>query len=411
MKTLLEKLSIILLRYEKLSDNDKFNIFQILRQSHDEVNLHSRFIYELLNPQGTHGLGNRLAELFIENLEVENFDLKKYEVYREYKHIDIFIKNSETKQAIIIENKIYANDQDKQLEGYYRTIEGEGYEKIYVFYLTLDGREPKENNKFNEKMTLISYKNEIDRWLDRCVEVASRHPTLRETLIQYQKLIRNLTGQNKNQMQKDEIIKLLSENKDNILSAKMIVQNWGEIQKHIEIKFWECLESKLNNNNFNVLKGEEFPPKYTNYNYNYITSVYNKSRGKNPYYGIAAKLYEKDNYLICIYFERGFGDIYYGLTLVKDNNRGESFKEEFRQISPKNEKFINEAQKIIQHNPENRFWFGFKNTETKINFENSNDETLKLIDENHRKKVVNQIVIEVETYLLEVHKIHEEIYS
>jgi len=53
---LLEKLKILNMKYVKLNENnsDKFNIFSILLKSSDEVNLHSKFIYELINPNGSH---------------------------------------------------------------------------------------------------------------------------------------------------------------------------------------------------------------------------------------------------------------------------------------------------------------------------------------------------------------------
>lgn len=65
--SLFKHLSNINRAYEivKKSSNEDFNIFSILRMETDEVNTHSRFIAELLNPKGIHFQGEVFLELFI----------------------------------------------------------------------------------------------------------------------------------------------------------------------------------------------------------------------------------------------------------------------------------------------------------------------------------------------------------
>ena len=66
-------------------------------------------------------------------------------------------------QAIIIENKIFAGDQSKQLERYFEIIKQEGFEDIRIIYLSLYGEEPSEQSiglLKNEKDDLI-YKKHI----------------------------------------------------------------------------------------------------------------------------------------------------------------------------------------------------------------------------------------------------------
>ena len=54
IKNFLKEVQLINIKYEERNKENQFEIFSILRKPHDEVSLHSRFIYELLNPQGTH---------------------------------------------------------------------------------------------------------------------------------------------------------------------------------------------------------------------------------------------------------------------------------------------------------------------------------------------------------------------
>ena len=73
---LLEKTTAINREYAALAQETKhaFNIFSILRHEDDEVNLHSRFIAELLDPQGTHGMGMAFLERWLLQAGLGTFD-------------------------------------------------------------------------------------------------------------------------------------------------------------------------------------------------------------------------------------------------------------------------------------------------------------------------------------------------
>lgn len=142
MKNLLDKIKILEYKYKKLKDNDSFNIFTVLHKGNDEVKLHSQFLYTLLNPEGSHNKKNEFLRFFLDILEIENFDYDAVKVYKEYRNIDILIRN--TRQAVIIENKIWADDTEKQIEGYYDIINKEGIKDIRLIYLSPQGREPSE---------------------------------------------------------------------------------------------------------------------------------------------------------------------------------------------------------------------------------------------------------------------------
>ena len=116
---------------EKLT-GENFNIFIVLNKHKDEVKTHSAFISELLNPNGSHGMGNvflrHFFEMLIQNdylstVEMDNLNETRVEVEKAVGNIldinsrlDIYISNKNIQ--ICIENKIYAKDQPKQLERY-----------------------------------------------------------------------------------------------------------------------------------------------------------------------------------------------------------------------------------------------------------------------------------------------------
>ncbi|WP_339423500.1 PDDEXK-like family protein [Sphingobacterium sp. MYb388] len=207
----------------KEQEAKKFNIFSALHDGHDETRLHSRFIAFLLTATEQHGFNNRFFKLFIK--EVLNIELsaESYRIKREFHNIDIIIYND--KDAIIIENKIYAGDSNHsdelnnvsksknidgykgQLERYYNTI-STGDNKvgkidfkrdvIQVVYLTLNGHSPNPESLGNvplKKLKLIEYNKDIKHWLTLCAKEAElESPFLSQSILQYRDLVTKLTS-------------------------------------------------------------------------------------------------------------------------------------------------------------------------------------------------------------------------
>ncbi len=89
--------------------------------------------------------------------------------------VDILLRDKKAKQAIIIENKIRARDQLRQLPKYYRDLSSKGFKVLAAVYLTLDGREPSKNGWSAEDKTVpiipVAYYRKdgfslINDWLD-----------------------------------------------------------------------------------------------------------------------------------------------------------------------------------------------------------------------------------------------------
>ena len=141
IKVLNDKLEI-----KKLRGNNDYNLFLALLDINDEVRLHSRFIYSLLDPNSLHYQKELFLELFIKACGLENFglNLQTAKVYKEYKNIDIYITDG-TKH-IILENKINAGDQEAQIKRYIENIQEEnnGEADICVLFLSKQGREPSD---------------------------------------------------------------------------------------------------------------------------------------------------------------------------------------------------------------------------------------------------------------------------
>ena len=239
---------------------ENFNIFSILRKPSDEEKLHSAFISELLNPKGSHNLGNVFLKLFINEILHQNLILSEGIIVKKEKpikngRIDIFISNQQN-EVIIIENKIYADDQEGQLYKYHNYLKNNS-KNSYLIYLTLDGHNPSEkslksNNDSinNDDYIILSYRKDIVYWLELCIKETFNYPTLRETIKQYIFLIKKLTNQLTDSRMKKE---LFEEIKNNYNEAKLIAQNIEKIEEVAIIEFINSVIKKLK---------EQFPEIY-----------------------------------------------------------------------------------------------------------------------------------------------------
>ncbi len=257
-KELLKKLlDVVSTQQTKQAGIDaKYNIFYALRIWSKEVTLHSRIIVDLLNPKGYHKMGAKFLELFLKKVGlIGKFDFsdKDIEVVDEkclpkQRRIDIFLKDS-TGNVIVIENKIYAGDQEQQLKDYHDFgLEQTANKKLSVLYLTLTGTPPSLGSLGNLKdkdYKCISYSKHILKWIKACIKESSKKPALKEVLKQYKRTIEYLTKTNMETQNK--ILSLSSgENFNNLIALSDIVQS---IKNDLPRKVGEALKKELKNFN------------------------------------------------------------------------------------------------------------------------------------------------------------------
>jgi len=256
IQNLLNQVSIINDKNIEILDatGGRFNIFKTTGVNHYE-NTHSSILAEFLDTNGTHGLKSQLLDCFLqtigEKLDSKLFNTQNTRVSTEYSssegRIDILIEDN-TGRAIIIENKIYAEDQPEQLKRYNRFAKRTYKEGYHIIYLTLLGDKASSQSGGGVIYSTISYKNTIIDWLEKCVSIASRSPLVRETLIQYINHIKQLTGIDMDTKNKQEITELLSRI-DNLRAAKSIYQNYSAsfdtiARKHFVPKMTEFAKAK-----------------------------------------------------------------------------------------------------------------------------------------------------------------------
>ena len=257
----------------KRRGNNDFNPYLEMWSGSNEVKLHSALICGFLNPLGNHYQGDVFLETFLESVGLKAWfgDSSNARAYREYENIDIYITNND--KHIIIENKIWAGDQDRQIERYIEKIAKEqsqesselessdidsnddmessksktkqannAYDNIAVLYLTPDGLEPSKyslgkweiqgdslvNGDNKVRFKAITYKKEILAWIEKSQAKVGCITHLNSALYFYKDVVQIITNTKENTM---SVVKFLTDNKDN------------NMQENMEIVF-EILEKK-----------------------------------------------------------------------------------------------------------------------------------------------------------------------
>ena len=252
------------LQKERYHKGENYNLFSILRIEGSELK-HSALIANLLDPKGSHGCGDAFLRAFFEIALKDAYPFEECTLphsYTEYYtgpiagdtggRIDILVKSSH--YGLIIENKIYAGDQDKQLTRYdnygKKDLKADRY---LLVYLTLFGNEASEGStaKGSAKEVdylCLSYAEDILRWLEQCARLAYDKPLVRESLNQYIQTIKQLTYQDMNQENIQKIIDLAIDHPEVVatLSSKLdaIAQGirkkyiFAELKKYADQKGW-----------------------------------------------------------------------------------------------------------------------------------------------------------------------------
>jgi len=301
----ISKINAIYLEKERNSGAN-FNIFETINLGKNEL-FHSKMISFLLNPKKSHNKGTLFIKKFLYIVNINDFPLNNIKVetekyignidkkYSSGGRIDIEVSDRKTGRKIIIENKIYANDQYNQLRRY------RNYDKnVHIIYLTLFGKDASSKSVgINKDYFPMSYNIDILKWINECISISIDNPIVKETLIQYKKLIEKITFQTRSDEMSNAIIKQIINKKDNIKSAIIIANNVCELKRKLIQKY---LKPELN----------KIAKKYSLYLEFSEKDIGDKFWGWD--------FYKKNWTTLTIRFEffyEDFDDFYFGLVLKK----------------------------------------------------------------------------------------------
>lgn len=239
--------------YQYIAAHPSWNIFYALgKNKHQDELIHSYFLASLLRTQ----IDGQFVflRLFLEMLASKYgycynpADVQQNPaIHTEYNisaitknymsggRIDILVELAHS--TLIIENKIYAKDQPKQLYRYFKS-----FPQAQLLYLTLTGYEPEDHSVYNLEeeggsYECLSYKQDILGWLQNCLEACNKPnhmavywlEQIKTALRQYKEILENLTEEGAKATMSQEIVQIANENETNFLSALHIGQNYAAI--------------------------------------------------------------------------------------------------------------------------------------------------------------------------------------
>lgn len=320
---------------ERIASGEDYSVLETAIKGNEEM-MHSSVIASLLDTRGSHGQKCRFLELFLGCLpeQFKSFDPSGARTACE-RHIgkktedsggrvDICIENS-SGQMIVIENKIFAGDQEHQILRYVEFLRGrplnrDGVE-FPVLYLTPDGHSPSDDStqtdgmqcRCGEDYVCISYRDVIVPWLDKCINEMQEKPHLKEHLTTYRDIIKKkVLGMDR----KKDIINIIESTEKNIKAAREISGQLDEIKIDAVTTFWRAIKESIKKK----LEKDGLCPEYCHFDANMklmtvrdievlVRKYVYRPNEDNRYFGISVKL-QNDSH-VCLLVEE---NIYFAIA-------------------------------------------------------------------------------------------------
>ena len=201
---------------QQQSGVNDYSLLASLLKVNDEVRLHSRFLFSLLDPEGSHYQKSLFGERFLSQIGYAGWlDWGRTKAHREHKSVDLYLGDGI--RHVIIENKLNASDQPSQLQRYIETIhshaEADPDDVVFV-YLTKGRNTPDEKSlghcrivsdplygpvivngegKRLARYVNMHYGRHILPWIDDCLQAVADIDNLRYALLEYKIIVERVT--------------------------------------------------------------------------------------------------------------------------------------------------------------------------------------------------------------------------
>lgn len=362
-----------------------YSLLNSLLKANDEVNLHSKFIFSMINPEGLHYCGSKFLNLFLKQINCEGFLSKNNTVvHREKDNIDLLIHDG--KHFIIIENKLDAIDQRYQITRYIQYIKNEFLtsdvkeglsDKIRVVYLSKNRSFPKKgsdscvgfklvpDSKYIKWLgiepsrvpsclkgfslgenTIFQYihvgyfngtgNGNIENWISESIDSLKNEPIPKKTSLtyafnEYDLILKRLnkTKSWKNIMRLDEYISTKLDDKEQADMYELMIDAREALPAYVAMKLEQCFK-KLNLEEKIVqdakLNGSEQKP-ITPFNSNSCLTWLNKKGKEESWKNIGYVLEDENGGFWC--FLLGTSFIYFHEVRLTSSEKGNVFTMSF----------------------------------------------------------------------------------
>lgn len=234
---------------QKIQGVNDYSLLASVLDINDEVYLHSRFLYSVFNPYGNHYQGNLFLKLFLSEIGIANdwLNYNSVSIAKERAGIDIHITDGQ--KHIIIENKLNAGDQEKQVQRYIEHIidfYNAEHQNIIFIYLSKNRQEPSKYglgdysmSPCKTKITIpggssvlyfnVHYEKHIIEWIKKSKEQIVNVQNLYNALSDYEKVVLKSTGHYKS----------------NVMNIKDFLKNEGQFSSTEKLKIILSIEKEI----------------------------------------------------------------------------------------------------------------------------------------------------------------------
>ncbi len=400
--------------------DDSFTVFSALGFEEKELK-HCQIIYSLLNPNGKHGLGDAFLRYFFKIVMKEEYEtadvMYEYDIRSENNEgrIDLYIK---TKNASYpIEVKINADDQETQIYRYHKFAKDSNKNRFIVFYLTLNGKQPKPKSTYGmtdedfENLKCISFRKDILSWLRTCAELAyqSKKISIYGAIRQYTTLIEKLTitqqeAEDQEGIFMRSIADVMALSGEYIGAAKAIADNFKNVQSTKMQDIFDRIKSYVKDQ----LEGEYSPSQIENF--------YHSDR--NNYAQLKFKFKTSNDIILTLIFEisnNENGRFYYGVVpefLQFYSGEKYDWKKHRKLIQERKNEIIDQFnndnwRQYVERIPKEAMWVWWKflpAKEEQPDFVNCDDNYLKLYNPDDYEIFLNTIFVELDNNLQHIIK-------
>lgn len=387
-----------------------YNVFTLMDIERREEETHEYMIYSILNYRNSDRRKEFIEQFLISMGIPKSFLREQWTVEREHyteKHgrLDLFFKPSgHSKKCVVVELKVDAEDQPRQLKRYEDYVRACRYQDYRIIYLTLDGRDPEEQSYEGmvhpEWLMRKSFGEDVLNWLEGCIEICQDKNVDAGFMQQYWILLKKLTEEDK---MGNDVAKLIKSSRE-LRACLEIEQALHEIKGQILYDFMDAI--------YHEMKIKRCKP-IEDY-YDCAIDYYNE-RGYYPQFSYEIVSFCLQNQQVTLAFRIVVdGTLQFCIEYFDEQNEvinNNDFKKKYKQINQKVENAITQVlNEAIRNNKwKSIIWKDIKDVYSeKYDFKLFGDNCIKLMNKTYLRDEAKRIAGEMMYYIKEIKVILEE---
>lgn len=387
-----------------------YNVFTLMDIERREEETHEYMIYSILNYRNSDRRKEFIEQFLISMGIPKSFLREQWTVEREHyteKHgrLDLFFKPSgHSKKCVVVELKVDAEDQPRQLKRYEDYVRACRYQDYRIIYLTLDGRDPEEQSYEGmvhpEWLMRKSFGEDVLNWLEGCIEICQDKNVDAGFMQQYWILLKKLTEEDK---MGNDVAKLIKSSRE-LRACLEIEQALHEIKGQILYDFMDAI--------YHEMKIKRCKP-IEDY-YDCAIDYYNE-RGYYPQFSYEIVSFCLQNQQVTLAFRIVVdGTLQFCIEYFDEQNEvinNNDFKKKYKQINQKVENAITQVlNEAIRNNKwKSIIWKDIKDVYSeKYDFKLFGDNCIKLMNKTYLRDEAKRIAGEMMYYIKEIKAILEE---